>query len=732
VVIKSFRESFETEEGQAIIIGALMMLILAFGLIVTLNLGTAVQEKIRLQNNSDAAAYSLAVTEAQAFNYIAFTNRVQAAHYNMIMTVQTYQSMLLLIESVLGSLADVFWTLYGIFFWVPYLGYFLQILGMIFGGLMTGIKYILYGTPNDEPKSYGLMPFMGYAKQAVWYINYAHYIASLVVAGAVWFKIGKNMSSLITTNDSRIKTDYGIYKIANAVLNGYEYFQTFDKYAGGVPPLPTNLFSNSIRKNARNSNGDYENPYKRGDEARFRQKIMGDISNASRSSYFNSSRDNSKKFLGFITLKTIGVTKLLGVSPRIIDNANNGGESLQEVFYNMSDTDGGSSFENGIIPEMRWKREARSAGSWGDIVASDQGFSLGIKLGIDIPVLGFLGIKHEWGQGVYMWSDNNGGNYWRWRTPDTNNTGVCLASNNSCMTRQRDDMYNVTKAYIRIPIRIWDFFGPLKGFIKQVRKGLLTAYVHGCKLNMHAVSGKNWTSDFGPKTSGWKGFSCRKKGKCKWYAPWGCCGPGFSGFACVIEGATKRRFQTHEYVSHEKNAQQYYYGISPYIKFLPKSERLKDFNQPSTWMLMNLPAKDGGKGFLEGKPWSFKQDNDILGTRNNGGQENLSTDPVMADGKVFSKSKVFNLLDPGLNVMSRARVYYHRPNNWNEHPNFFNPYWRAQLAPIAPKLSSLLTRTLGLGNEIENNTGGFFSGLSNLTGKLNQMFSGALARVITH
>ena len=82
--------------------------------------------------------------------------------------------------------------------------------------------------------------------------------------------------------------------------------------------------------------------------------------------------------------------------------------------------------------------------------------------------------------------------------------------------------------------------------------------------------------------------------------------------------------------------------------------------------------------------------------------------------------------------MSRARVYYHRPDNWNEHPNFFNPYWRAQLAPIAPKLSSLLTSTLGLDSEVTNNSGGFFGGLSNVTNKLNQMFSGALARIITH
>jgi hypothetical protein len=35
---------------------------------------------------------------------------------------------------------------------------------------------------------------------------------------------------------------------------------------------------------------------------------------------------------------------------------------------------------------------------------------------------------------------------------------------------------------------------------------------------------------------------------------------------------------------------------------------------------------------------------------------------------------------PGLHAFARAQVYYHRPGNWSEPPNFFNPYWRARLA----------------------------------------------------
>jgi hypothetical protein len=35
-----------------------------------------------------------------------------------------------------------------------------------------------------------------------------------------------------------------------------------------------------------------------------------------------------------------------------------------------------------------------------------------------------------------------------------------------------------------------------------------------------------------------------------------------------------------------------------------------------------------------------------------------------------------------LNAMARAQTYYHRPGNWAEQPNFFNPYWRPRLASV--------------------------------------------------
>jgi hypothetical protein len=41
------------------------------------------------------------------------------------------------------------------------------------------------------------------------------------------------------------------------------------------------------------------------------------------------------------------------------------------------------------------------------------------------------------------------------------------------------------------------------------------------------------------------------------------------------------------------------------------------------------------------------------------------------------------IIHKGLNAFSAAQVYYHRPGEWREQPNFFNPLWGARLMPVA-------------------------------------------------
>ena len=128
-------------------------------------------------------------------------------------------------------------------------------------------------------------------------------------------------------------------------------------------------------------------------------------------------------------------------------------------------------------------------------------------------------------------------------------------------------------------------------------------------------------------------------------------------------------------------------GIEPYVKFKPDSDPSIQFNQPSVYVALNKqPDKLGGQAYQQHFTIT-------VGDR----AEEIDT--------TIGKEPLLNLPQfQGLNAWSRGMAYYHRPSfpdgssNWHEHPNFFNPFWRAKLAPIAEKVNDLASG-LGLSGE---------------------------------
>src|SRR5690242_13415221 len=105
MVTRALRRGMKRQEGQALVLACLLMLILSIALITTVNIGHGVHERIRLQNTADAAAYSTAAMEARAFNFYAFTNRTQVSHYVSAMMWQSLDSFLF---SIQAFLTDIF------------------------------------------------------------------------------------------------------------------------------------------------------------------------------------------------------------------------------------------------------------------------------------------------------------------------------------------------------------------------------------------------------------------------------------------------------------------------------------------------------------------------------------------------------------------------------------------------------------------------------------------------
>lgn len=97
--------------GQALVLAAGLLCLVAFSLIATINVGRAVHERIRLQNAADAAAYSSAALEARAFNLYAYANRTQVSHYTSAMVLHSLLSFLFFAEAWLTDADGVLRTL---------------------------------------------------------------------------------------------------------------------------------------------------------------------------------------------------------------------------------------------------------------------------------------------------------------------------------------------------------------------------------------------------------------------------------------------------------------------------------------------------------------------------------------------------------------------------------------------------------------------------------------------
>src|SRR5690606_7210590 len=110
MVLSAIRRLAQEEDGQALVLGALLMLVVALAVLSVSSLGRTLYEEIRLQNAADNAAYSLAAQQARAFNFYAYANRAQIAHYVTILQLLSANAIVLGLVSGLGTLSALLET----------------------------------------------------------------------------------------------------------------------------------------------------------------------------------------------------------------------------------------------------------------------------------------------------------------------------------------------------------------------------------------------------------------------------------------------------------------------------------------------------------------------------------------------------------------------------------------------------------------------------------------------
>jgi hypothetical protein len=275
------------EDGQAIVLAALGVLVLAVGVLATVNLGHAIHERIKLQNNADATAYSLAALEARAFNFFAFTNRAQVSHYVTVMSLQSWLAVIWFAELLLGTLTDVV-----SFIKVLVCGCCMSV---IFSAICCPIKPIAdtaFHAMDQAHKAF--KTFAEWADKilgkAVYYLpminKYGVYTTQRLMKELVQTNVLSSGRTIAYANDPKVEPN--VWDIVTLALNTLEYRDAFDT-AADIGSLP----------NA-NATGD----------AMAAQRVMTEISNATRWPDFITNRS-----LGNVVEGIPGIGPLFNVIP---------------------------------------------------------------------------------------------------------------------------------------------------------------------------------------------------------------------------------------------------------------------------------------------------------------------------------------------------------------------------------------------------------------------------------
>lgn len=102
------------QRGQTMVLGALGVLLVSLMMLLTLNVGKAVYEKVRIQQLADAAAFSTATLEARSFNFYAYTNRANIAGLVAGVSAHGFMSLASTVPGMFKAAAGGFFIMAGI------------------------------------------------------------------------------------------------------------------------------------------------------------------------------------------------------------------------------------------------------------------------------------------------------------------------------------------------------------------------------------------------------------------------------------------------------------------------------------------------------------------------------------------------------------------------------------------------------------------------------------------
>jgi hypothetical protein len=653
------RQSLRRPEGQALVVAALMVLILSIAVLATVNIGHSVHERIRLQNTADAAAYSMAAMEARAFNFYAYANRTQVSHY---VSAMMWQSLLSLIYFAEAFVTDIYGFLRTInpcagdpsgLFWtvacpilenlVPYLSAIMRVIDRFmstFKNLVRTFQQMLLRLNPDKAIGKYVIPTHRV-------LNGVMFFASQAVMASTVSHVTQTSDTIIRANDMNVSSVLG--RVASGVLNLCLFEQAHYKEAGASPLHPrSNVFKPITPEKWRHEDK----------EARAK-RVMGAISNGTR---YACDAEGGICPEGFITSRKLGdliplpdglevVRDLLStdIDTPIFKFAKYG--QTRFVTYNNPSRDK-------IVKTNEPYKPRNTIRDWND----------GIH-----PTLG-----------VMAQGDNIGSDDLYWISFGPEELGI-FRNPFAC----EDDVN---------PRECWG--DPRKGYDETGNEQL--PFQHTTKTSIWAMNEKEGSHDNGGVH--WRVHHLQLPTGDNWRRVYRPSGPEneigvHRSEVCVAKGKVFGVCPAPEIdvftanVMPAEDGNHPWRGLVPFMHFEPgqygdtcgsavndnmAATRYKhDFNQPSTWVALNKsPDQITNRG-----------NTDHAGTGTNAPA--LLNEEGKVNWKFSGNTPQLNMKNTkgflgveGMNVIARGQTYYHRPGNWAEQPNFFNPYWRPRLASV--------------------------------------------------
>lgn len=720
MMLSNFRKSLSGDEsGQAIILGAVSLLVLAVGIMTTAQLGWAIKERIQLQHAADNAAYTSTVMIARSLNFISWTNRAMVAQYLTAMAIQSYSTYvdsifviaaqlaatILSAAFLLGTAAVILMATIVLF---P-LGETLREISIGIGKVGESIKKAVNGLKEARDV---FDSFIAAIVKGIRYVNeFGTYWIMQMLAGKGF--IYQNFGTTALGGENNVYTSALRFTAGDKVNEGT---------LGGTGINGYNALMNILGIAEYDSLFDKKGSQKIGKSSlegvERAEKLMTAIVNGSR---VGQKKDDIKwetrREFGAGTIVE-GLLGLLGVS----DSAAEGvGDILDALFPN---SEGGSLLARPLTnkdAKKGLKANTAAEAKNGDDAAYKknpvffsgmyQGYVAGGQ-GVDKLPNGQALISTEFVHAPLddlPWFIQTAKKYVSKVTgelvPETKIVGIqATKTKNRRIHCKYDDIVAITD----------DACNGLSSSSSSVDSSareqcdkicqescgegekIEIELENGTKESINCVTCDSCSDDTGMSEE----EACKEALKAASEA--------VEGVSSAITGGypAKVTIECDEEPEHE-------FALTPYVSFNIsgyEEGQVKTTKEeyPSFWAAAHkdpifLGEKTSALGFGEkfkgGKNFNIESIGVVEGvtSKNIGNCDANFGAGCVQGGYNFNHMDGVKFIEPGMHAWARAQVYYHRPGTWSEPPNLFNPYWKAKLSPIAPVLTNKLNALDKLG-----------------------------------